>query len=405
MNNVIDPNSGDTTRVVVAMSGGVDSSLAAVLVAQSGLSAIGVSMQVWDYRKGGGCSSKATCCAPSDFLDARRAADVAGIPYYVVDFENTFREEVIDKFVNSYAAGLTPNPCIDCNNKVKFLELRRRAASMGCSHVATGHYARIEKQGDVYHLLRGVDRDKDQTYFLYGISQEELAHTLFPIGHLTKPEVRELAREAGLTSAEKAESQDICFISGSVQDFIAARVPSIQRGLIRRTTGEIVGTHEGVHRFTVGQRRGVHGGGSGDPLYVLAVEPETGTVYVGRKSELELVSFVIGEVTWVLGGLASQIRTLGALEVRVQVRHRHRAVRVRLTLEHDSSDRLRATFLDEPATVAPGQAAVFYDLDDKEVLGGGRIARVGASFEASTPITAATRIESSDKVDKARQGA
>jgi tRNA-specific 2-thiouridylase len=259
------------TQVVVAMSGGVDSSVAAILISRSGIPAIGVSMQVWDYRNGGGCSSRATCCAPSDFMDARNAASQAGIPYYVVDFEESFQKEVISKFVDSYAAGETPNPCIDCNNRVKFKELRKRAAAMGCSHVATGHYARIEASHEGYKLLRGVDRSKDQSYFLYAMNQHELASTLFPVGHLTKAEVRGIAREAGLSTAEKAESQDICFVSGSVQDFVAKRIAQGRSGLIRRVSGEIIGTHEGIHRFTVGQRRGLSiGGGHGSPLYVLA---------------------------------------------------------------------------------------------------------------------------------------
>jgi len=298
-------------------------------------------------------------------MDARSAASRAGIPYYVVDFEESFHKEVISKFVDSYAAGETPNPCIDCNNRVKFKELRKRAAAMGCSHVATGHYARIESSTEGYRLLRGVDRSKDQSYFLYAMNQLELASTLFPVGSFTKTEVRSIAREAGLSAADKAESQDICFVSGSVQDFVAKRITKERSGLIRRVTGEIIGTHDGIHRFTVGQRRGLSiGGGHGSPLYVLSIDSESATVYVGEKIELNRQNFLVKQVSWVRDSSTPR-------EMLVQVRHRNKAVPAQISQEDEAT--FKVTFLSELAVVAPGQAAVFYDLTDEELLGGGRI--------------------------------
>jgi tRNA-specific 2-thiouridylase len=363
--------------VVVAMSGGVDSSVAALLVHQAGYPAIGVSMQVWDYRNHGGSSSRATCCAPDDFTDARKVASLIGIPYYVFDFEDTFRREVIDKFVAAYERGETPNPCVDCNNKVKFRELRERAATFGGGAVATGHYARVVHDETGSHLLRGVDAAKDQSYFLYGIRPEELKKTLFPVGHLTKSEVRELARGAGLVTAEKSESQDICFVSGSAKDFVA-RIGkgNARRGAIVSRRGEKLGEHDGIHGFTVGQRRGLGIGGTAEPLYVLAIEPESRNVIVGARSELEVEDFVVSEPHWIAPALTgdSSVSLVGhRFKALAQLRHRHPGVPVEVTIHADGA--AHARFTSEWTPVTPGQAAVFYDLANTEVLGGGTIVR------------------------------
>jgi tRNA-specific 2-thiouridylase len=359
------------------MSGGVDSSVAALLVHQAGHPAVGVSMQVWDYRNHGGSSSRATCCAPDDFTDARKVASVIGIPYYVFDFEDTFRREVIDKFVAAYERGETPNPCVDCNNKVKFRELRERAAAFGGGSVATGHYAQVRHDEEGSHLLRGVDPAKDQSYFLYGIRPEELRKTLFPIGHLTKPEVRAIAREAGLVTAEKSESQDICFVSGSAKDFVQ-RIGrgNPRRGAIVSRAGAKLGEHDGIHGFTVGQRRGLGVGGTAEPLYVLAIDPMSGNVVVGAKAELEVEEFLVAEPNWIAPAILAQRdsdsgeRSFKAL---AQLRHRHPGVPVDVTILGDGS--VRARFSGEWTPVTPGQAAVFYDLQNVEVLGGGTITR------------------------------
>lgn len=360
--------------IVVAMSGGVDSSVAALLLHQQGYTAVGISMQVWDYRSNGGCQSRATCCSPDDFTDARRVAAHVGIPYYVFDFEEHFRREVIDKFVRTYERGQTPNPCIDCNSKVKFKELRARAASLGCTAVATGHYAQIERRADGYHLLRGVDEDKDQSYFLYNLTQQELSQTLFPVGHMRKDEVRRIAEEAQLATANKPESQDICFVSGSVQDFLVRLGGKRRGGKIVSLDGKELGTHDGIHNFTVGQRRGLGVGGNEDPLYVIELDTANDRVVVGKREALERTTFEIGEVSWVapqsLQRLSGQAQP-ETFECRAQLRHRHKAVRV--SVKVDSDGNVSACFLEDWTPVSPGQAAVFYDLENRELLGGGRV--------------------------------
>jgi tRNA-uridine 2-sulfurtransferase len=361
--------------VVVAMSGGVDSSVAALLLSQQGVQAVGVSMQVWDYRKNGGCDSKATCCSPDDFTDARMVASRVGIPYYVFDFEKTFREKVIDNFVDTYKRGYTPNPCVDCNNKVKFAELRERAASLGFSAVATGHFAQVEKRASGYHLLRGVDREKDQSYFLYGITPSELERTIFPVGHLTKPEVRAIAAEAGLVTASKPESQDICFIQGSVKDFLVKIGGKLPAGVIQRRDGKVLGHHDGIHQFTVGQRRGLHVGGQEQPLYVLEIVPDSAAVIVGTKAELEQDGFSVNELSIVSPELRlalDQAPDQYSFQGIAQMRHRHKGVPVTVTLSK-SSNAMSVKFANEWATISPGQAAVIYDPSNTEVLCGGRI--------------------------------
>lgn len=357
--------------VAVAMSGGVDSSVAALLLKEQGYSPVGISMQVWDYRNQGGSCTRATCCSPDDFTDARRVAGRIGVPYYVFDFEKTFEREVISKFVKTYESGSTPNPCVDCNSKVKFHELRQRAVAMGCGVVATGHYAQVEKRDDGYHLLRGIDSDKDQSYFLYGIKPSELAQTLFPVGHLTKPQVRELAAKAELPTASKPESQDICFVSGTIAEFMKKRGINPRKGRIVSVAGAVLGEHDGIHQFTVGQRRGLSLGGNANPLYVTKLNAETNTVVVGPASDLERKSFIVEDVNWVSPSLADSSIRPHAIQSIVQLRHRHKGVKAELEILQDGS--VKATFVDEWTTVSPGQAAVFYDLDNREVLGGGRI--------------------------------
>jgi tRNA-specific 2-thiouridylase len=298
------------------------------------------------------------------------------IPFYVVDFEKTFEREVIERFVQTYQSGLTPNPCIDCNSKVKFRELRERAASFGCSAVATGHYARIRQSDKGYHLLRGKDREKDQSYFLYTCRQDELGNTLFPVGDYTKPEIREIARAAGLATANKAESQDICFVAGSVQDFVATIGGGKSRGTFVTKEGRVVGEHSGIHRFTVGQRRGLNLGGFSEPLYVIGINPIDNQVVVGNREELKSEGFRVGEMHWVSPHYISDI-SAGIFpftrDVVVQVRSRHDGVRAQLTVR--SADTAEVIWLDNWAPVSPGQAAVMYDLANEELLCGGRILR------------------------------
>jgi tRNA-specific 2-thiouridylase len=360
--------------VVVAMSGGVDSSVAAYLLSKQGYPLVGVSMQVWDYKKSSQHNSRATCCSPADFCDARMVAAKLEIPFYVVDFERAFEREVIDKFVATYQSGLTPNPCIDCNSKVKFRELRERSRAFGCNYVATGHYARIRRSEAGYHLLRGRDRTKDQSYFLYTCKQEELGETLFPVGEFTKSEIRAIAREAGLATADKAESQDICFIAGSVQDFVTRIGGGKGRGEFITRDGEVVGQHDGVHRYTVGQRRGLNLGGASEPLYVVGLDAERNQVIVGGRDDLRREDFVVGELSIVSPELIASVGNgvfPFAIEAIVQVRSRHEGVKAEVRFVDPQSVVVRWT--GDWAPVSPGQAAVFYDLANEEVLGGGRI--------------------------------
>jgi tRNA-specific 2-thiouridylase len=349
-------------RVLVAMSGGVDSSVAAALLVSQGHEVLGVSMRVHDF------SDRArgrSCCAPDDLEDARAAARVLGIPFYVANVEEHFGRAVVDRFVDDYLAGTTPNPCVACNSEVKFDWLLRRARALG-AQLATGHYARKERRDGRWALLEGADPAKDQSYFLHGLGQEELAEVLFPVGHLEKARVREIATAAGLPTAAKAESQEICFVpDGDAARFVELRRPGAARaGEVVSTAGERLGRHAGIHRFTVGQRRGL-GVAAPEPRYVVRLEPEAARVVVGTSDEASRRSFGVVDPSWVAGRAPD-----GPRRLRVKVRHRHEGVpgEVRPSPEGAGVE------LEAPVRgVAPGQAAVFYDGD--EVVGGGRIAR------------------------------
>jgi len=354
-------------RVVVAMSGGVDSSVAAALLTEAGHEVIGLSMQLYDQR----ASPEAfgSCCSIDDLHDARRVAAAIGIPHYILNFEKRFQTSVIDRFVEEYAHGRTPIPCVRCNADLKFATLAERAAGFGAAAVATGHYARVAFDEDRrrYRLLRGIDRDKDQSYFLFSLTQDQLAHALFPVGHLTKPEVRSHAERIGLAVAAKPDSHEICFVpDGDASGFVDRHLPAADRsGEIVDSGGRVLGRHQGIHRLTVGQRRGL-GLTAAQPLYVLRLEPEHARVVVGSRDELGGLTLTASDVNWIDGSPPAAPR-------RVTARIRHRHLDAPALLTPDGPARAALVFDEPQLAITPGQAVVFYE--QEEVVGGGWIDR------------------------------
>jgi tRNA-specific 2-thiouridylase len=357
------PTPGD--RVLVAMSGGVDSSVAAALLVEAGYEVVGVTMKTFCYT-GTGDHGK-TCCGLDGIVDARRVAERLGIPHYVFDVEEEFSRDVIDDFVEEYARGRTPNPCVNCNSNTKFRDLLMRGEQLGCRAIASGHYVRVQHGPVESLLLRGLDRNKDQAYFLWGLPPEILPRLLFPVGELTKPEVRERARGLGLVTAEKPESQEICFVpTGNYRDLLEKslrpRHPALEPGWIVLEDGTRMGEHPGYAGFTVGQRKGL-GGGFAEPLYVLAIRPDTREVVVGPGESLFSPGMVVGAPHWL-----STPPEEGAL-IEVQIRHRAPAVQARVVRREAGSLELR--FQEPQRSVTPGQSAVVFQ--GEQVLGGGRI--------------------------------
>jgi tRNA-uridine 2-sulfurtransferase len=355
-------------RVVVAMSGGVDSSVAAALLVEQGHDVIGLSMQLYDVSDGeNGERAFGSCCTIDDLHDARRVAATINIPHYILNFERQFNEQVVSNFVGEYAAGRTPLPCAHCNSDLKFATLLERARGLGADAVATGHYARVERTGKdgAYQLKRGADPAKDQSYFLFALTQPQLARAIFPVGDRGKDDVREYAHQRGLPVAAKPDSQEICFIPDrDYARFVAERLPEpvAAGGAIVTESGDVLGRHGGIHRFTVGQRKGL-GISSGSPMYVLSLKPEHQEVVVGPKASLERTDLHASGVNWIEGAPAKPLRA------HVQIRHRHPAAPA--TLRATGDGRAEVVFDTPQIAVTPGQAAVFYDGD--VVLGGGWI--------------------------------
>ncbi len=346
-------------RVVAAMSGGVDSSVAAALLVERGYETIGVGLRLADRPARE--SFPRGCCAPRDLADARAVAAQLDIPFYVMDVRESFRESVIENFISEYESGRTPVPCVACNQAVKFDYLAARARGFGAGLLATGHYARRVEVDGRQSLARSRDKEKDQTYFLFGMTQEQLAHAMFPLGDFTKAQTREYARGLGLATAEKPESQEICFVpDGDYRAFLRGEKPGVDRpGDIVDLGGNVLGRHGGVAHFTVGQRRGLRLGG-GPPRYVVALEPDSATVVVGGREALAREAFSVRDVRWSIPP--------GAAPLEVQVRHRGRAAACAVAPNDDGTVEVRPEHPALLGAVAPGQAAVFYSGD---VLHGG----------------------------------
>jgi tRNA-specific 2-thiouridylase len=377
--------------IAVAMSGGVDSSAVAAILAHSGQTVVGLTLQLWDQTRLAGkhgipdAPKAGRCCSLDDVYDARRVAEHLGIPYYVVNQQERFEKDVVRPFVDEYLAGRTPIPCSLCNDHIKFDQLLKTARSIGADSIATGHYAvnEYDPERGRWILKRPADLAKDQTYFLFGLTQDQLARTLFPLGHMTKPEVREIARQRGLALSEKPDSQEICFIpGGDYKQFLTAYLEEQGEpmpetaGELVASNGEVIGRHQGISNFTVGQRKGL-GVSSPSPLYVLQIDPASHRVTVGADAELATHTLRVSRLNWI------SIPTLTApMRVKIKIRHRHEPAwatlePVRATIlgagEPDpfGAEEVHATFDTPQRAVTPGQSAVFYDGD--EVVGGGWI--------------------------------
>ena len=360
-------NDSQKTRVMVAMSGGVDSSVAAGLMVEAGYEVIGLTMKLRDATPEERGGQKGSCCSPDDLMDARVACDVLGIPHYVIDYREVFKREVIEPFAESYLHGRTPNPCVNCNEKVKFAPLLERAVALNADYLVTGHYATIkENEHGQRALFRGKDRAKDQSYFLFGMSQSALDMTMFPLGEMVKDEVREHAKRMNLPNWDKADSEDICFVpQGSYADVVekvvgADRVPL--PGPILNLAGEQVGDHDGLHHFTIGQRRGLRVA-SGERLYVVDIKPDERTLVVGPQSSLQAHGLKADGCHY-----RGHEHASGLHEITAQIRYRHRGESAKLFSRGSQAE----VYFDAPLpAVTPGQAVVFYQGD--EVVGGGWI--------------------------------
>lgn len=350
-------------RVVVAMSGGVDSSVAAALLARDGHDVIGLSMQLYDQSHGE--IRFGSCCTLDDLHDARRVAAAIGIPHYIVNFERKFEEHVVSDFVREYAAGRTPIPCVHCNGDLKFASLVERARSFDAEAVATGHFAQVDFDEDTrrYRLKRGVDAGKDQSYFLFTLTQAQLARARFPVGALDKPAVREEARRLGLRVAEKKDSQEICFVAAGEHPEFVGRRAEIPAGDIRDAAGRVLGRHDGIHRFTIGQRKGL-GLASGVPLYVVNIDAGNAAVTVGPREDLERTTLTAARVNWMSGDVPS-----GPIRAHTRIRYRHREAPA--TVTPAGNDGATVVFDEPQSAITPGQAVVFYD--GEVVIGGGWI--------------------------------
>ncbi len=360
-------------RVLVAMSGGVDSTVAAILLHRQGYQVIGMTMKTWDYATSGGSKKETGCCSLDSINDARQVAVDMGFPHYIIDIREEFGESVIDDFVAEYLAGRTPNPCVLCNTHIKWDALLRRADAMNCDFIATGHYARIRQQDGRYVISTGLDGNKDQSYVLWGLSQSCMARTIFPLGGMRKAEIRAMVEEMGYPNlARKSESYEICFIpDNDYRGFLKRRVEGLEErvggGNFVNTQGEVIGQHDGYPFFTVGQRKGL-GQAFGEPMFVTEILPESNTVVLGTVEELRRPGCWVRRVN-----LQKHARIEPGTQAIVKIRYKDGGAPAQLFPDPDRTnpDRVRVEFLQPVSAIAPGQSAVFYDGQD--VIGGGHI--------------------------------
>lgn len=351
-------------KALIAMSGGVDSSVAAYLMRQDGFDCIGCTMKLYQ-NEDIGVERTRTCCSLDDVEDARSVAYNLGMPFYVFNFTDAFRDTVIRKFIESYEKGITPNPCIDCNRYMKFDKLYERAKTLGCDYIVTGHYARIEDQDGKLVLKKALDETKDQSYVLYSMTQEQLAHTIFPLGNMRKSEVRVLAEENGFVNADKPDSQDICFVpSGNYASVIKLQTgKQYPHGNFTDKQGNVLGRHKGVIYYTIGQRKGL-GISSSTPLYVCDISPQSGNVVLGSNDDLFSREANVSDFNWVSGSVPQD-----AFRCKAKIRYRQKEQWA--TVIPTGADTVHITFDEPQRAITPGQAAVLYDGDT--VLGGGVI--------------------------------
>ncbi|TGK09977.1 tRNA 2-thiouridine(34) synthase MnmA [Leptospira fletcheri] len=353
-------------KIIVAMSGGVDSAVTAGLLMEQGYEVIGVNLRTWEYEAPACDTTKKSCCSPEDIRDARDVGLSLNIPFYVIKMEKLFQEKVIDRFVNDYREGKTPNPCVECNTFVKFGALFEKAKALGIEKIATGHYSNVVEIDGRYAISDAADHNKNQAYYLYGLSQENLRNVIFPLGGMTKPQVREIARRMGLPVAEKAESQEICFIpENDYRKFLTRKNVEFTPGFFKLRDGRIVGKHSGKENFTIGQRKGL-GIAWKNPLYVISIEDD-GTVVLGEDRETFVESFVVEDLNFQAWNPMQEGQ---AEECRIQVRYRSKAIAAKAVKEGDV---LRIFPLEDLKGVAPGQSAVFYPKEGNYLLAGGII--------------------------------